>query len=181
MTIASIFEIWKNNKIEYHVHKLAHYYGKKACRPCVMRAGQLHDFARACLAHRPMTVVIDLGTRLHYAHTYKIRKWRLRNGHQPGSVVNSVVNSIIDLKTPSGRWAPHFDKRQFSSEIAVSSPTVFRDITVEHCGRNKKARKTKNGTFATAHFFISLFSGRLLGNYKSLADDKGTQRRSLGV
>ena len=96
--------------------------------------------------------------------------------------MNSVVNSIIDLKTPSGRRAPHCDKRQFSYEIAVSSPTVFRDITVEHCGRNKKARKTKNGTFVAAHFFISLFWGRLLGNYKSLTDDdKGTQRGSLGV
>ena len=57
--------------------------------------------------------------------------------------MNSVVNSIIDLKTPNGRRAPHCDKRQFSYEIAVSSPTVFRDITVEHCGVTRKQERRK--------------------------------------
>ena len=112
-----------------------------------------NDFARACLAHRPMTVVVDLGTRLHYAHAYKIRKWRLRNGHQSGSVVKSVVNSIIDLKTPSGRRAPHLDKCQFSSEIAVSSPTVFQDITVEHCGRITRKQGRRKMELSLRHTF----------------------------
>ena len=43
----------------------------------------------------------------------------------------------------------------------------FRDIIAEHSGRNKKKKKEKNGTFATAHLCVSLSSTRLLGNYES--------------
>ena len=42
-----------------------------------------------------------------------------------------------------------------------------------------RAKIKKNGTFATAHFFVKLSSAWLLVTYMSLADHKGTQRGSL--
>ena len=46
---------------------------------------------------------------------------------------------------------------------------------------SEQRKNNKNGTFATAHFFVQLSSAWLLATYMSLADHKGTQRGSLGA
>ena len=60
-------------------------------------------------------------------HT-KLENGVLRNGQQPGSAVNSIIDlgKLEAVKTPSGRRAPRFDKHiQFRAEMAVNTQTVF--------------------------------------------------------
>ena len=65
----------------------------------------------------------------------------------------------------------------FFSKNTVSTRTILELLLL-----NKEERKnSKNGTFATAHFRVELFSSRLLGNSMSLADHKSTQRGRLGA
>ena len=66
-----------------------------------------------------MTVVFGLGTRLRTTFENGV----LRNGQQPGSDVNSVIDlgEFGAMKTLSGRIATRCDKHQFCDKMTVST------------------------------------------------------------
>ena len=71
-----------------HSISLGHYYGKRPCQPyAVLVNPRFHGCTS--LAPRPMTVVFGLGTRLRVHMRTTFENGVLRNGQQPGSVMNS--------------------------------------------------------------------------------------------
>ena len=62
------------------------------------------------------------------------------------------------MKSMSGWEAAHSDEHQFRAKIKVSTLAVFEssllDKWSEQRKNKKKKKKMKNGTFATAHFFV---------------------------
>ena len=61
--------------------------------PAVRCAGQPRSQVCTSLAPRPMTVVFGLGTRLRVRMRTTFENGVLRNGQQPGSAVNSFIES----------------------------------------------------------------------------------------
>ena len=57
------------------------------------------------------------------------------------------------MKTMSGWEAARYSKHQFCAKIKVSAWAVF-ELPLFDSGLNKERKKTKNDTFATAHFCI---------------------------
>ena len=125
---------------------------------CTLRWSTRRFHVCTSLAPRPMTVVFDLGTRLRVRMRTTFENGVLRNGQpaQPGSAVNSFIDQgeFGAMKTLSGRIGPRCDKHQFCDKMKVSTWTVFELSLFEQSGRNKERKKTKNGTFATAHFCV---------------------------
>ena len=80
----------------------------------------------------------------------------LCNGQQPGSAVNRFIDQgeFGVMKTLSGRIAPHCDKHQFCDKMTVNTWTVFKLSLFEQSGCDEERKKTKDGTFATAHFSV---------------------------
>ena len=75
------------------------------------------------MVDRPMIVVFGLGTRLHVRMRTKLENGVLRNGQQPQSIVNGIIDQgeFEAMKTLSGRRAPCFDKNQFRAKMTVST------------------------------------------------------------
>ena len=109
------------------------------------------------LAPRPMTVVFGLGTRLRVLMRTTLKIAPYATDSSRGQCCELSTRGAI--KTLSGHIAPRCDKHQFSAKMTVSTGTVFELSLFEQSGRNelrkKKGRtKTKNFTFATAHFCV---------------------------
>ena len=70
-----------------------------------------------------MTVVLGLGTRLRVRMRTTFENGVLRNGQQPGSVVNSSIDQgeFRAMKTLSVCIAPRCDKDQLYDKITVST------------------------------------------------------------
>ena len=81
---------------------------------------------------------------------HTMASYTVRNGQQPGRAKNSFIDQgeLVAMKTLSDRKAPRYGKGQFCDKMTANTWT---DIIVEVCGFNKK---TKNGSFANAHFCI---------------------------
>ena len=58
------------------------------------------------------------------------------------------------MKTLSGWEAARCDEHPFHAKIKVSARTVFELSLFEQKSSRRKNKKTKNGTFATAHFCV---------------------------
>ena len=56
------------------------------------------------------------------------------------------------MKSLSGWEAAHSDKHQFRAKIKVSTLAVFKLSSFDKWSEQRK--KTKNGTFAIAHFCV---------------------------
>ena len=101
-----------------------------------------------------MTVVFGLGTRLRVRMRTTLENGVLRNRQQPGRAENSFIDwdEFVAMKTLSGCKALRCDKHQFRDKMTVSTWTVFEisllDIVVW------KKKNEKNGTLATAHFWV---------------------------
>ena len=63
---------------------------------------------------------------------------------------------LVAMKTLSSHKAPRCDKDQFCDKMTVSTSTVFEISLLNFVvlTRKKERKKTKNGTFATAHFCV---------------------------
>ena len=57
------------------------------------------------------------------------------------------------MKTLSGWEAEHCDEHPFRAKIKVSTWAVFELSSFDKWSEQRK-KKTKNGTFATAHFCV---------------------------
>ena len=59
------------------------------------------------------------------------------------------------IKSMSGWEAAHSDGHQFRAKIKVSTLAVFELSLLDKWSEQRKNnKKTKSGTFATAHFFV---------------------------
>ena len=54
----------------------------------------------------------------------------------------------------SGWQAAHSDEHQFRAKIKVSTLAVFELSLLDKWSEQRKNKKTKNGTFANAHFCV---------------------------
>ena len=127
-----------------------------------------------------MTVVFGLGTRLDVrVRTTRLENSVLLNGQQPGRAENSFFDysKFEAMKLLSGWDAARCDEHQFQAKIKVSTWAVFELLSTD---RNK-LRNKKNGTFANAYFLRLAVFRVAFSQFMSLADHKGTQRRSLGA
>ena len=96
---------------------LANYYRKKPCQPCVMLLVNSRFRSCTCLAHKPMTVVFGLGTRLHVRMCTKLENGVLCNGQQLGSAVNNFFDhGKLAMKSLSGCEAARSDEHQNQGE-----------------------------------------------------------------
>ena len=70
-----------------------------------------------------MTVVFGLGTRLRVRMRTTFKNGVLRNGQQPGSVMNSFIDQgkFGVMKTLSGRIALRCDNHQFCDKMTVNT------------------------------------------------------------
>ena len=70
-----------------------------------------------------MTVVFDLGTRLHVRMRTILENGVLRNRQQPGRAENSFIDQgeLVAMKTLSGSKAPRCDKHLFCDKMTVST------------------------------------------------------------
>ena len=73
---------------------------------------------------------------------------------QPGRAVNSFIEKgeFVAMKMLSGHKASRCDKEQFRDKISVSTWIIFEISLLNVVVLTRK--KTKNGTFATAHFGV---------------------------
>ena len=111
------------------------------------------------LVPRPTIVAFDLGTRLHVRMHTKLENDVLCNGQPSHRALWMAFLTRVNLKTLSGWEAARCDEHQFCAKIKVSTWAVFElslfDKVVWTKKERKKERKNnKNGTFATAHFFV---------------------------
>ena len=58
------------------------------------------------------------------------------------------------IKSLSGWEAAHSDEHQFRAKIKVSTLAVFELSLLDKWSEQRKNNKTKNGTFAIAHFCV---------------------------
>ena len=82
----------------------------------------------------------------------------LRNEQPSGCAVNNFLDpgNFEAMKTLSGWEAARCDEHQFRAKIKVSTSAVLELLLFEKWSeqRKKKRKKTKIGTFTTAHFCV---------------------------
>ena len=101
-----------------------------------------------------MTVVFGLGTRLDVHMRTTLENGVLRNEQLLGSAVNHFFDqgNFVAMKMLSGWEAARCDERQFCAKIKVSTWAVLELSLFEKWSEQRK--KTKIGTFTTAHFCV---------------------------
>ena len=93
---------------------------QRPCQPYVRINSRFH--VCTSLAPRPMTVVVDLGTRLH-VRMHTMASYTVRNGQQPGRAENSFIDQgeLVAMKTLSDCKAPRYGKGQFCDKMTANT------------------------------------------------------------
>ena len=101
-----------------------------------------------------MGVVFGLGTRLRVRMRTKLENGVLRNEQPSGCAVNNFLDqgNFEAMKTLSGWEAARCDEHHFRAKIKVSTWAVLELSLFEKWSEQRK--KTKIGTFTTAHFCV---------------------------